>query len=90
MYAKIKFCCRNGLRLSVSNNIDILREKLMKEMARRKEAEKAAPEVSIRIFKKRMALRKPLTRSEFEFSKIRALRRPLPGSAFEFSKKEGT
>ena len=38
---------RNGLRLSVSNNIDILREKLMKEMmARRKESEKAAAEVS--------------------------------------------
>ena len=37
---------RNGLRLSVSNNIDILREKLMKEMmARRKESEKAAAEV---------------------------------------------
>jgi hypothetical protein len=31
----------------VSNNIDILREKLMKEMARRKEAEKATPEVRV-------------------------------------------
>jgi hypothetical protein len=67
MYAKRKLCCRNGLRLSVSNNIDILREKLMKEMARRKEAEKAAPEVSIRIFAKKGALRRPLPRSEFEF-----------------------
>ncbi len=67
MYVKIKLCCRNGLRLSVSNNIDILREKLMKEMARRKEAEKAAPEVSIRIFTKKGALRRPLPRSEFEF-----------------------
>ena len=45
------------MRLSVSNNIDILREKLMKEMARRKETEKAASEVSGMLHSVRQPLR---------------------------------